>query len=151
MSTNSQRDRAPGTAASSKKKSSPKAASSKHAAKGQNGASHKSDYVRKFGFDVKPAEIVAKAKADGISLSPEYVYEIRRLAKKSAGKAPARRRGRPPKAAAQSHAPAAAKSGDLEKAFRTSAADLLLARGVKTAQALLDDVVARVRAAAEGR
>ena len=112
------------------------------------GAQTKADYVRSLGSSVKPAEIVARAKKDGIDVTLSYVYNIRRDAKRAGTKpagAPARVASSAGKAASPGRA--ALSGSDAEKALRQAATAVVLAHGLTRAHAVLDDVVARIRAA----
>jgi hypothetical protein len=48
----------------------------------------KSDFIRQQPATLSAAEVVAKAKAQGIEFSPGLVYEVRRLGKSKKGTAP---------------------------------------------------------------
>lgn len=106
---------------------------------------NKSQFIRSFPADTSPAEIVAAAKAKGISFSPNYVSTIRTASNKKAKKASGgavvakRKPGRPKgsknkvKAPAAAHAPA---SGSAESTFKKLVLDL----GTTRARQLLDQV-----------
>lgn len=75
----------PKTKPSTKGKSALKVTAATPAAK----AMTKTDYVRSLGPDVTPAEIVERAKKDGIQLTLAYVYNIRGQARRGGKKAKA--------------------------------------------------------------
>lgn len=74
-------------------------------AKGQRGPKPKtagmsaSDFVRSMPASMKPADVLAAAKAKGIKMSRNLIYAVRTAAKKKVGAAPSAVRGRPRKAA----------------------------------------------------
>lgn len=113
----------------------------KNRADASSGAASKADYVRALGASVKPAEIVARAKKDGIDLTLAYVYNVRRETKRTDAKTSAApRRGAAP-------APKRAAASDAELALRQAATAVVLAHGLGRAHAILDDVVTKIRAA----
>jgi hypothetical protein len=107
---------------------------------------NKSQFIRSFPADTSPAEIVAAAKAKGISFSPNYVSTIRtasqKKAKKSGGAVVAKRKpGRPKGSKNKVKAPAAVRasapaSGSAESTFKKLVLDL----GTTRARELLDQV-----------
>src|SRR5688572_753402 len=99
---------------------------------------NKSAFVRSLPADMPAKEVVEKGKADGVSLSVEYVYSIRNAArvaakKTNAGEAP-RRPGRPPKAAALTLS-SVGSSSRVEDLLRAVAAELGLSHAIGLLQA----------------
>ena len=99
---------------------------------------NKSAFVRSLP-GITAGEVVKKAKAQGITLSDKYVYNIRAKAKASTGRRP----GRPgrPKGSAGS-----AGSGSTEQQL----VDVALEIGLSRAEALLGKLRSAVRSAAVG-
>ena len=106
----------------------------------------KTEYVRSLGDGVMPAEIVERAKKDGIKLTLAYVYNIRGQARRGAKKAkpsavtsPAttakHKPGRPKKAPQPSPSPAAPKPVSFPPTLLA-----MVARKVKILTALLGTV-----------
>jgi hypothetical protein len=60
----------------------------------------KSDFIRSQSADLSAAEVVEKAKSEGLSIEPGLVYNVRGQAKAS-GKATAKTKGKPDKVAAK--------------------------------------------------
>jgi hypothetical protein len=106
---------------------------------------NKSQFIRSFPSDTSPAEIVAAAKAKGISFSPNYVSTIRSASNKKSkksGSAEPKKPGRPKgsknkkkPAAAAASAPRAHSTG-AESTFKKLVLDL----GTTRARQLLDEV-----------
>jgi hypothetical protein len=101
---------------------------------------NKSAFVRSLPRSMTAKEVVAKGKAQGITLSVPLVYVARAQAKKKTGK---RGPGRPRKNAAP--APAAAASG-VEGLLRAAAAEI----GLSRAMAILSEQRDAVRAVLGG-
>lgn len=102
-------------------------------------AHNKSEFVRNMPEGMSAAEVVAKAKAEGMDLTPGHVYTIRAAAKRKGAPAAGGRRGRP--ARASSDAGRAPASGSAEQQFIGLALDL----GLSRAEALLSRIRAGVR------
>ena len=100
----------------------------------------KAAFVRAIPDSVPAKEVVAKAKAAGITISEKHVYVIRSGARKKAGK------GSTPKvrrAVASDHAPA---SSD-ETSFRK----LVLALGIPKSKAIVADIEKKLNELIYGR
>ena len=98
---------------------------------------NKSEFVRSLPSTTPGAEVVAKAKAQGIDITLGYVYGIRAKtnAKKRGGGAPKRGPGRPPKAALHSAVNGSASGrgsagivSEIERIVEAKVAELLKAR-----------------------
>lgn len=123
----------------------------------------KAEYVRSLGPQLMPTEIMKLAARDGVKLTLAYVYNLRKLAKKKGTKGATakaaphvttkRGPGRPSGAAksAPKAAPAASKAGPSgdDAAFRAAVAAHVVKYGLIAAQAIVEDVSARIRAAGE--
>lgn len=126
----------------------------------------KADYVRSFGPDTMPAEIMKHAAKDGVKLTVGYVYNLRKIGKKKGTKkvptAPAAPRkrgpGRPPKAASAPAAKAAqglktakaapkARPSTDEATFRAAVSVFAVEYGLVATRAIVEDVGDRIRAA----
>jgi hypothetical protein len=112
---------------------------------------NKSDFIRSQPATLSAAEVVAKGKAQGVTILPGLVYEVRRKAK-----APAKGKGK--KAAAPKSATASTKTAISKSDFiRSQPAVLSAAEVVAKAKALgmkLDRVLVykvRIRAKAKGK
>jgi hypothetical protein len=147
----------------SKTAKTPKAAASTPGAKPVT----KADYVRSFGPSVMPAEIMERAKKDGVPLTLQYLYNLRKTAKK-AGKgikavakpsaAPAARApssgktvARAPKRVAtpRREATTAVPAGGDAQSLRTAVAAYVVEHGIAAARVIVEDVGAKLRAAAQ--
>jgi hypothetical protein len=96
---------------------------------------NKSAFVRSLPSTMPGAEVVAKAKAQGIKISLAYVYGIRAKtnAKKRGGRSSAAKRGpgRPPSAASPTngaHRTIGGLVGEIERIVEAKVAELLKAR-----------------------
>ena len=106
---------------------------------------NKSQFIRSFPNDTSPADIVAAAKAKGISFSPNYVSTIRSASNKktkksvSAGAPTAKKKPGRPKGS-KNKVPAAttrvASSSSADSTFKKLVLDL----GTTRARQLLDEV-----------
>ncbi len=105
-----------------------------------------SSFIREQPATMKASEVVAAAKAKGISLTAGLVYSVRQAAKKKAAKARSeptsgKRRGRPPAAAkVASKAVVVSAGGDRERQLVQLAVDLGLGRAIE----LIESVRARI-------
>lgn len=118
----------------------------------------KAAYVRSLGPKMMPAEIMDRAKADGVKLTLAYVYNLRKTAKKKGAKtvaakaasaAPKKRGpGRAPKVA--NPAPSNSPVGGDEKALRSALAEFIVAKGLGAAKAIVEDVAEKIRRAVAG-
>jgi hypothetical protein len=111
---------------------------------GGNGKPNKSAFVRSLPNETSAKEVIEKAKALGMKLTPAYIYSVRTAAKvnarKRGGSTEPPRRGRPPKSASS-----VGDSGNrrIEDLLRAAAAELGLSRAI----GLLQAEQQRVRAA----
>lgn len=144
----------------------PKAAVSTPAAK----PATKAAYVRGFGPLVMPAEIMERAKKDGVKLTLPYVYNLRKKAKK-AGKslkpvakpsaAPAvSKKSAPSSGKAIASAPkrvatprleaaTTAAAGSDAQSLRAAVAAYVVEHGIAAARVIVEDVGSKLRAAAQ--
>ena len=149
------RRRAVGKVTGGKKKTTGTAARSTSSVTVTNGASQKpaqskAEFVRRLPLSTPAKEVIAQAKAAGISISETHIYGIRSAAKAARTKiALARKSTAPtphPAPTANASSPAPKANGKAEDLLRAVAAEL----GLGTAIALLQDERARVRAAIGG-
>ena len=110
----------------------------------------KASFVRAIPTSVPAKEVVAKAKAAGMTLSEKHVYVIRsdakkRSAKKKAGGASSKGSAAPSTLAAKSAAPSS--GGANETNFRK----LVLALGIPKSKSLVSDVERRLNQLISGR
>ncbi len=102
----------------------------------------KADFVRSVDFNVPAKDVIAKAKAAGITLTDTYVYNVRGAAKAASNKAAAKPSA-PVKAPVASPVPkSAASAGSVESLLKAVAAEIGLGR----ASEILAGERARVRA-----
>lgn len=122
----------------------------------------KADYIRRVGPGLRPFQVVQRARMDGIPLTVNYVARIRSLDKKAAATPAAKPSApSPPKLTAPKLKPSkpgrkprsektgTARAAHIDGEFRTAATRLILEHGIARASEILDDIVARLRAAAE--
>ena len=149
------RRRAVGKVTGGKKKTTGTAARSTSSVTVTNGASQKpaqskAEFVRRLPLSTPAKEVIAQAKAAGISISETHIYGIRSAAKAARTKiALARKSTAPtphPAPTANASSPAPKANGKAEDLLRAVAAEL----GLGTAIALLQDERARVRAVIGG-
>jgi hypothetical protein len=111
-----------------------------------------------------PAEIMERAKKDGVPLTLQYLYNLRKTAKKagksikpvakpSAAPALAPSSGKTvasaPKRAATPRLEAAAPAGSDAQSLRAAVAAYVVEHGIAAARVIVEDVGARLRAAAQ--
>lgn len=96
----------------------------------QNGKMSKADFVRSQPADMPAKEVVAKAKAAGLSISDNYVYTLRYEAKK-AGKTPGAPKGAKKNASVKS---TRASSNGVEDLLRAAASEIGLSRAIAILQ-----------------
>jgi hypothetical protein len=113
----------------------------------------KADFIRGLPVTTPAAEVVSRAKAAGISLTPQYVYNLRARAnvKSSAAVGPVVKRGpgRPPRspsavAASPRVAPMGTNGqlGDIEAVLRAIGAELGLGQAIAVLEAEREKVAA---------
>jgi hypothetical protein len=107
-------------------------------------STNKSAFVRGLSGDMSAKDVVAKAKAAGITLTENYVYTIRSAAKNKSKKGTGRGPGRPK--GSKSASVSLSSNGSLEKNFVESALEL----GLGNAEKLLARLRARIRSVALG-
>lgn len=111
----------------------------------------KSDYVRSLPASMTAAEVVAKAKSDGITLSPNHVHQIRsatkRMVAKKAGKAAAKRAAR--KAAAAPATPERRLGPSEDRDDVTAVIGLLLRHGERGLAKLVETAKKRAMEAGQ--
>ena len=100
----------------------------------------KAAFVRAIPDSVPAKEVVAKAKAAGMTLSEKHVYVIRSGARKKAGKSA-------PKPSRAAGTPRASTPGSSETAFRKLVLDL----GIPKAKAIVADVERKLNELIYGR
>jgi hypothetical protein len=114
------------------------------AAKPEAGEVNKAAFVRSLPGSLSAREVVAKAKAQGITLSENHVSTIRSLARVSLAKKTRgavrtpKRRGRPPGSKNTPRATVAA-------GFEAQLAELVLEHGLRPLEQALDGIVERLR------
>ena len=123
------------------------------AKKAEKGGQSKAEFIRTLPSTTPASEVVAKAKAAGMSITPQYVYNLRARANRTPG-APKRGPGRPPGSgrkakvgsASTASAPrsAAPSNSRVEDLLRAAAAELGLSRAIGILQAEQDKVRAIV-------
>ena len=96
----------------------------------ESGKMSKADFVRSQPADMPAKEVVAKAKAAGLSISDNYVYTLRYEAKK-AGKTPGVSKGPKKKASVKS---TRASSNGVEDLLRAAASEIGLSRAITILQ-----------------
>jgi hypothetical protein len=101
----------------------------------------KADFVRSYP-KLTPAEVVAKAKEEGIPLEVGYVYNVRTSDNRAKKKGPAKAIAPKPVVAKESARPTVAVSHHAEGVLKAVAAEIGLARAVE----ILTEERARVRA-----
>ncbi len=110
------------------------------AKKAEKGGQSKAEFIRSLPSTTPASEVVAKAKAAGMSLTPQYVYNLRARANRAAG-APKRGPGRPPgsgrKAAKAAPVARSASSSNhrVEDLLRAAASELGLSHAISILQA----------------
>jgi outer membrane biosynthesis protein TonB len=112
----------------------------------------KASFVRAIPSSVPAKEVVAKAKAAGMTLSEKHVYVIRSDAKKRSKKKAAK--GSAPKASSSGQSSVAAKtvtSNTSGGAAETSFRKLVLALGIPKSRALVSDVERRLNQLISGK
>ena len=107
-------------------------------------STNKSAFVRNLSGDMSAKDVVAKAKAAGITLTENYVYTIRSAAKNKAKKGTGRGPGRPK--GSKSASLSLSSNGSLEKRFMESALEI----GIGNAEKLLAQLRTRLRSVALG-
>lgn len=106
----------------------------------------KSDFIRAQPATMSAAEVVAKAKAEGVKLLPGLVYEVRRKAKEKRGVGPKPAARRATKRAAPAVARPITTSSKTENLLHAVAAEVGLGRAIE----LLEAERARVHAVMRG-
>lgn len=101
------------------------------AKKKSEGGHSKAEFIRSLPATTPASEVVAKAKAAGMSITPQYVYNLRARANNAAG-APRRGPGRPPKAL--SAGGGSVSSGRVEDLLKAVAAEIGLSRAIQILQ-----------------
>lgn len=106
----------------------------------------KSDFIRGFAADVPASDVVAKAKAANIDISPAFVYAIRSKTRsgksKPRGKPGPKPRARATKVATRRRPlPLSVAPDGTEPAFRRIAFDL----GIARSREILDELEERLR------
>jgi hypothetical protein len=96
-----------------------------------NGNLSKSDFIRSQPADMPAKEVVAKAKAAGLSISDNYVYTLRYEAKKKAGKTTEASKGAKKLAGAKS---TTVSSSGVEDLLRAAASEIGLSRAISILQ-----------------
>jgi hypothetical protein len=111
----------------------------------------KASFVRAIPSSVPAKEVVAKAKAAGMTLSEKHVYVIRSDAKKRSKKRAAK--GSAPKAPSAGHSTLAAKSvaSSGGSATETTFRKLVLALGIPKSRSLVSDVERRLNQLISGK
>lgn len=109
-------------------------------------STNKSAFVRGLPGDMSAKDVVAKAKAGGITLTENYVYTIRSAAKNKSKKGGTGRGPGRPKGSKSSASVSLSSNGSLEKNFIESALEL----GLGNAEKLLAKLRARIRSVALG-
>lgn len=107
-------------------------------------STNKSAFVRNLSGDLSAKDVVAKAKAAGLTLTENYVYTIRSAAKNKSKKGTGRGPGRPK--GSKSASVSMGSNGSLEKNFVESALEL----GLGNAEKLLAKLRSRIRSVALG-
>lgn len=107
-------------------------------------STNKSAFVRNLPGDMSAKDVVAKAKAAGLTLTENYVYTIRSAAKNKAKKGTGRGPGRPK--GSRSAVTSLGSNGSLEKRFMESALEI----GIGNAEKLLAQLRSRLRSVALG-
>ena len=103
----------------------------------EKGGASKAEFIRSLPSTTPASEVVAKAKAAGMSITPQYVYNLRARANVSSG-APKRGPGRPrknPLPASAARPSSASNSGGgsdarVEDLLRAVAAEIGLSRAI---------------------
>jgi hypothetical protein len=95
------------------------------------GKMSKADFVRSQPGDMPAKEVVAKAKAAGLSVSDNYVYTLRYEAKKRAGKTPGKPKGSKRTASVKS---TNVSSNGVEDLLRAAASEIGLSRAISILQ-----------------
>jgi hypothetical protein len=125
---------------------------SKSSAANKSAKPTKASFVRAIPASVPAKEVVAKAKAAGMTLSEKHVYVIRSDAKKRSKKKAAK--GSAPKATT-GHSSLAAKTvssgGGGGSATETNFRKLVLALGIPKSKSLVSDVERRLNQLISGR